>query len=61
MKYTVWIETRKCGSRSELTFVIGDEEIKDLDEDEKKEYIESVAREILFDMIDWSYYENDPE
>jgi hypothetical protein len=44
----VWVKTNKIGSRCEDEF--------EIDEDASEEEIEEHAKEIMFNMIDWSFH-----
>lgn len=57
MKINVYVSTGKVGSKCSAEFEIDDEELADLSDEQKPEYIEEQAREVMFGMIEWGFDE----
>ena len=57
MKFKIWVATNKVGSRMESIVEIDDEDLEDLDENERCKIINDQCSEYIWDMIEWSWEE----
>ena len=55
MKIRVYVHTNKVGSKCEDTIEVPDDEIKGMDEKELNEYLESMARDVINNWMDWGW------
>lgn len=55
MRIIVSVSTNRVGSKTERTIDIDDIDLEDVADDERDKVIEDIARETLFDMIDWNW------
>jgi hypothetical protein len=57
MKIQVIVSTKYIGSKSTQEIEIDDSELEDLSEAERDDYIEEIARDTMFEMIEWNWNE----
>ncbi|HGT1414572.1 TPA: hypothetical protein ACMV83_002321 [Clostridioides difficile] len=58
MRVNVCVKTNKVGSDCELEFEIDDDDLKDMSDEEREDYIDKIAWEYVFEnFIDWNWYE----
>ncbi|HIE0298016.1 TPA: DUF7167 family protein [Clostridioides difficile] len=58
MKINVCVKTNKVGSDCELELEIDDDDLKDMSDEEREDYIDKIAWEYVFEsLIDWNWYE----
>ncbi|HBG7056104.1 TPA: hypothetical protein KQ981_003004 [Clostridioides difficile] len=58
MKINVHVKTNKIGSDCELEFEIDDDDLKDISDEEREDYIDKIAWDYVFEnFIDWNWYE----
>jgi hypothetical protein len=55
MKVTVYVSTGFVGSRREEEIEIDDEDIAGMTEQERDDYIDDQAREVLWELINWGW------
>ncbi len=55
MKIKVTVGTWKIGSEMDDVLEIDDSELEGMTEQEIEDYLEDVAREAMFNMIEWSF------
>jgi len=60
MKIKVYVSTNKVGSKIERVLEIRNEDLEELDEQERKQTIEAYAEEQMFEMIEWGWEEMQP-
>ncbi|HBF2041663.1 TPA: hypothetical protein KRL75_001593 [Clostridioides difficile] len=58
MKINAYVKTNKIGSGCEFEFEIDDDNLKNMSDEEKKDYIDKIAWDYVFEsFIDWNWYE----
>lgn len=58
MKINVHVKTNKIGSDCKLEFEIDDDDLKDMSDEEREDYIDKIAWDYVFEnFIDWNWYE----
>jgi hypothetical protein len=57
MKLKVWIATDKVGSKCERIVEVPDEELEDMDDQQRQEYFEEYASEEIWNMAEWGWKE----
>lgn len=55
MKLRVWVQTDKIGSECQATIDFDDAELAEMSDDEKERCFDEVAREAMFNMIEWGF------
>jgi GTP cyclohydrolase FolE2 len=60
MKIEVYVETNLVGSRVTETVEIDDEDMVGMNDDERREHIEDIAREVVWNMAEWGWEEITP-
>jgi hypothetical protein len=55
MTITVWASTWIVGSEYTKEIEIDDEDLEGLSEEEQSEFIDSCAREVIWDLIEWGW------
>lgn len=58
MKLRVYASTNKVGSRCETTVEIDDEELEGMDANERNAYLEEMAKDALWQLVEWSWEES---
>ncbi len=57
MKINVCVKTNKVGSDCELELEIDDDDLKDMSDEEREDYIDKIAWEYAMEsLIDWYWY-----
>ncbi|MCI9976509.1 hypothetical protein JY742_10290 [Clostridioides difficile] len=57
MKINVCVKTNKVGSGCELELEIDDDDLKDMSDEEREDYIDKIAWEYAMEsLIDWYWY-----
>jgi hypothetical protein len=56
MKIKISVSTRYIGSKDTEEIEIDDEELEGMTEEEQEKYIEEIAKEQMFEMIDWTWW-----
>lgn len=57
MELEVWIRTDKVGSKCTRIVEVPDEDLEDLDENQRQEVFEEYAREEIWTMAEWGFKE----
>ncbi|HBF0312706.1 hypothetical protein KLN18_15050 [Clostridioides difficile] len=58
MKINVHVKTNKVSSDCELEIEIDDDDLKDMSNEEREDYIDKIAWDYVFEnFIDWNWYE----
>ncbi|HCQ5967524.1 TPA: hypothetical protein OLZ70_001388 [Clostridioides difficile] len=58
MKINVHVKTNKVSSDCELEIEIDDDDLKDMSDEEREDYIDKIAWDYVFEnFIDWNWYE----
>ncbi|ENY8552387.1 TPA: hypothetical protein KNP26_003092 [Clostridioides difficile] len=58
MKINVYVKTNRVGSSCELELEIDDDDLKDMSDKEREDYIDKIAWDYAFEnLIDWDWYE----
>ncbi|EOE7167613.1 TPA: hypothetical protein KPG21_000451 [Clostridioides difficile] len=58
MKINGYVKTNKVGSGCELELEIDDDDLKDMSDEEREDYIDKIAWDYVFEnLIDWNWYE----
>ncbi|EGT3945307.1 TPA: hypothetical protein KOR49_002200 [Clostridioides difficile] len=58
MKINICVKTNKVGSECEYELEIDDDDLKDMSEEEREEYINKIALDYALEsLIDWNWYE----
>lgn len=58
MKINIYVKTNKIGSECEYELEIDDDDLKDMSEEEREEYINKIALDYALEsLIDWNWYE----
>lgn len=56
MTIIVKVSTGLCGSENTTSFEIPDDEVSGMSESERFDYLEEMAKDAMFDMIDWNWH-----
>ncbi|HBF2805526.1 TPA: hypothetical protein KN238_000107 [Clostridioides difficile] len=57
MKINVRVKTNKVGSDCELELEIDDDDLKDMSDEDREDYIDKIAWEYIMEsLIDWCWY-----
>lgn len=57
MKIKVTVSTNRVGSQTEKEIEIDDDELEDYVEEDRQAIIEDMARNAMFEMIEWNWTE----
>lgn len=58
MKINICVKTNKVGSECEYELEIDDDDLEDMSEEEREEYINKIALDYALEsLIDWNWYE----
>ncbi|HHY0047884.1 TPA: DUF7167 family protein [Clostridioides difficile] len=58
MKINVHVKTNKVGSDCELELEIDDDDLKNMSDEDREDYIDKIAWDYAFEnLIDWNWYE----